>query len=104
MTALLQVEGLGKRFGGFVALDGIQLEVKEGEIISLVGANGAGKTTLVRTISGFLKPKRGSIPPLIPKSMSPVPRRSRASAPCAPLCWRMRRRSSFILDLYSLNG
>ena len=36
MTALLQVEGLGKRFGGFVALDGIQLEVKEGERLGLI--------------------------------------------------------------------
>jgi branched-chain amino acid transport system ATP-binding protein len=46
-TPLLQVEGLGKRFGGFVALDGIELSVAEGERVGLIGPNGSGKSTLV---------------------------------------------------------
>ena len=61
MTALLQVEGLGKRFGGFVALDGIQLEVKEGERLGLIGPNGAGKSTLVNCICGTLQNEMGSV-------------------------------------------
>ena len=61
MTALLQVEGLGKRFGGFVALDGIQLEVKEGERLGLIGPNGSGKSTLVNCICGTLQNEMGSV-------------------------------------------
>ena len=61
MTGLLQVEGLGKRFGGFVALDGIQLEVKEGERLGLIGPNGSGKSTLVNCICGTLQNEMGSV-------------------------------------------
>src|SRR5439155_21824170 len=45
MTALLEVSGLKKSFGGLAALDGLNLEVNEGEIVSVIGPNGAGKTT-----------------------------------------------------------
>ncbi len=48
-------------YGASSALKGISLEVKDGEIVTLLGANGAGKTTLLRTISGLLKPKKGTI-------------------------------------------
>jgi len=58
---LLAVKDIDVYYGDVQILNKISLEVKEGEIVSLVGANGAGKTTLVRTISGFLKPKRGTI-------------------------------------------
>jgi len=61
MTGLLQVDGLGKRFGGFVALDGIQLEVKEGERLGLIGPNGSGKSTLVNCICGTLQNEMGSV-------------------------------------------
>ncbi|TMJ26641.1 MAG: ATP-binding cassette domain-containing protein, partial [Alphaproteobacteria bacterium] len=44
---LLEVAGLSKRFGGFVALDGIDLAVSEGERVGLIGPNGSGKSTLV---------------------------------------------------------
>lgn len=61
MSALLQVAGLGKRFGGFVALDGIELEVKEGERLGLIGPNGSGKSTLVNCICGTLQNETGSV-------------------------------------------
>jgi branched-chain amino acid transport system ATP-binding protein len=55
MSALLHVEGLSKRFGGFVALDGIELEVQDGERLGLIGPNGSGKSTLVNCICGTLQ-------------------------------------------------
>lgn len=61
MTALLHVEGLGKRFGGFVALDGIELEVQDGERLGLIGPNGSGKSTLVNCICGTLQNEAGSV-------------------------------------------
>jgi branched-chain amino acid transport system ATP-binding protein len=61
MSALLNIEGLGKRFGGFVALDQIDLEVKEGERLGLIGPNGSGKSTLVNCICGTLRNDMGSV-------------------------------------------
>jgi branched-chain amino acid transport system ATP-binding protein len=58
---MLIVKNLTKRFGGFTAVDNVNLEIKEGEIISIIGTNGAGKTTLVNMISGYLKPDSGTI-------------------------------------------
>ena len=52
--ALLEVAGLSKRFGGFVALDGIDLAVTAGERVGLIGPNGSGKSTLVNCICGTL--------------------------------------------------
>jgi len=61
MTALLQVKGLGKRFGGFVALDGIDLDVAEGQRLGLIGPNGSGKSTLVNCLCGTLANETGSV-------------------------------------------
>jgi branched-chain amino acid transport system ATP-binding protein len=61
MTALLQIQGLGKRFGGFVALDSIELEVRDGERLGLIGPNGSGKSTLVNCICGTLRNETGSV-------------------------------------------
>jgi len=61
MTALLHIEGLGKRFGGFVALEGIELEVQDGERLGLIGPNGSGKSTLVNCICGTLQNEMGSV-------------------------------------------
>jgi branched-chain amino acid transport system ATP-binding protein len=58
---LLEVQGLGKRFGGFVALDGIDLAVQEGERVGLIGPNGSGKSTLVNCICGTLTNEAGSV-------------------------------------------
>ena len=59
--AVLQIQGLTRRFGGLTAVDGFDAVVKEGEIVSLVGPNGAGKTTVFNLISGVLRPTAGSI-------------------------------------------
>ena len=62
MTApLLHVEQLSKRFGGFVALDTVDLEVAEGERLGLIGPNGSGKSTLVNCITGTLHNEAGSV-------------------------------------------
>jgi branched-chain amino acid transport system ATP-binding protein len=61
MTSLLEVDNLGKRFGGFVALDGISLAVPAGERIGLIGPNGSGKSTLVNCICGTLQNETGAV-------------------------------------------
>ncbi len=61
MTALLRVEGLGKRFGGFVALEAIDLDVRQGERLGLIGPNGSGKSTLVNCICGTLRNEIGRV-------------------------------------------
>jgi len=59
--ALLTVSGLGKRFGGFVALADIELEVQKGERLGLIGPNGSGKSTLVNCLCGTLRNDSGSV-------------------------------------------
>jgi len=59
--SLLKVENLHTYYGRVHALKGISLEVEEGQIVTLIGANGAGKSTTLRTISGLLRPREGSI-------------------------------------------
>jgi len=61
MSALLHVDNIGKRFGGFVALDGIDLEVQPGERLGLIGPNGSGKSTLVNCICGTLQNETGTV-------------------------------------------
>ena len=59
--ALLEVAGLSKRFGGFVALDRVTVQVKAGERFGLIGPNGSGKTTLINCVSGALSADGGRI-------------------------------------------
>ena len=58
---MLKVENINVYYGAIHALKGISVEVKEGEIVTLIGANGAGKSTILRTISGLLRAKTGDI-------------------------------------------
>jgi branched-chain amino acid transport system ATP-binding protein len=58
---MLTVDNLKKHFGFVRAVDDINLKIREGEIVSIIGTNGAGKTTLVNLISGYLKPDGGRI-------------------------------------------
>jgi len=59
--AMLEIENLVVNYGVITALHGISLKIRQGEIVTLIGANGAGKTTTLRTVSGLLRPKSGTI-------------------------------------------
>jgi len=59
--ALLELEKVTKRFGGLVAVDGISLEIKQGQFVGIVGPNGSGKTTLFNCISGVFFPEEGQV-------------------------------------------
>jgi branched-chain amino acid transport system ATP-binding protein len=58
---LLEVEGLTRRFGGLVAVDGLDMHVESGEVVGLIGPNGAGKTTAFNLLTGFIKPTGGRV-------------------------------------------
>jgi branched-chain amino acid transport system ATP-binding protein len=59
--ALLELRKLTRRFGGVRAVTGLDLEVREGEILGLIGPNGAGKTTVFNLVTGFIRPTGGEI-------------------------------------------
>ena len=59
--ALLEVKGLEVYYGVIQALKGIDFEVNEGEIVTLIGANGAGKTTTMQSVIGLIPPKAGTV-------------------------------------------
>ena len=59
--ALLEIEGLTTSYGAIRALDDVSLDAGQATITAVLGANGAGKTTLLRTISGLVRPERGSV-------------------------------------------
>ncbi|HEX2333276.1 MAG TPA: ABC transporter ATP-binding protein [Burkholderiales bacterium] len=61
MASLLEVKNLSKHFGGFTALNGVSLEITQGERFGLIGPNGSGKTTLINCISGALRNESGQI-------------------------------------------
>lgn len=58
---VLRVDNLDLRFGGMMALSGVSLEVKDGEILAIIGPNGAGKTCTLNCINGFYRPQRGEV-------------------------------------------
>jgi branched-chain amino acid transport system ATP-binding protein len=61
MTAVLEVRGLSKRFGGVSAVDDVSFDVREGEILGIIGPNGSGKSTLFNCILGQLQPTEGEV-------------------------------------------
>jgi branched-chain amino acid transport system ATP-binding protein len=61
MAALLELRGVWKRFGGLTVIEGLDLDVQEGEIVSVIGPNGAGKTTLFNLVTGIYEPDEGEI-------------------------------------------
>ncbi len=61
MGAVLEIRDMGIRFGGLVALDGVNVDVPEWEIVGLIGPNGAGKTTLFNCVMGLYQPNSGSV-------------------------------------------
>ncbi|HVA86122.1 MAG TPA: ATP-binding cassette domain-containing protein, partial [Candidatus Saccharimonadales bacterium] len=60
-TPILRLTNVHSYYGNIHALKGIDIEVHPGEIVTLIGANGAGKTTTLKTISGLMHPREGSI-------------------------------------------
>lgn len=58
---MLRVDDLDLRFGGMMALSGVSLEVRDGEILAIIGPNGAGKTCTLNCINGFYRPQRGEV-------------------------------------------
>ena len=61
MNSMLKIEDINVFYGAIHAIKGVFLEINQGEIVTLIGANGAGKSTILRTVSGLLKPKEGTI-------------------------------------------
>ena len=60
-AGLLELRGIRKRFGGVIALDGVDFELRAGEIHALLGENGAGKSTLINILGGIHHPDAGEI-------------------------------------------
>jgi len=60
MVDTIEVAGLTKRYGNFVAVDHINFDVKEGEIFGFLGPNGAGKTTTMKMLTGLTRPTSGT--------------------------------------------
>ena len=58
---MLIIKNLSVYYGAIRALDGVSLEVNEGEIVTMIGANGAGKSTTIRSISGLVRPRSGEV-------------------------------------------
>jgi branched-chain amino acid transport system ATP-binding protein len=69
---MLTVDNIEVYYGAIQALHGVSFEVKEGEIVTLIGANGAGKSTSLKTVSGLLRPKTGTVK-FIEKDITKVP-------------------------------
>ena len=61
MSAILEIKGLRKQFGGVTALAGVDLAIEEGEILGVVGPNGSGKTTLFNVVTGVHRPSGGNV-------------------------------------------
>ena len=74
---ILRLRGVGRRFGGVVAVSGVDLDVRRGERRAILGPNGAGKTTLFNLISGEFPPSAGTVE-LFGEDVTALPARKRA--------------------------
>ena len=90
--AMLDVRGVTKRFGGVQALGGVDLDVREGEILGLVGPNGSGKSTLINVVSGHY-PLTGGTRRGRRRARSAACRRTRSPAAASRAPTRSRGRS-----------
>ena len=61
MNSLLKIQNVSKSFGGFTALNGVSLDIAQGERFGLIGPNGSGKTTLINCVAGSLRNESGQI-------------------------------------------
>ena len=82
---ILEVKGVGKRFGGLQALSDVNLSIAENSVHAIIGPNGAGKSTLVKTIYGLVKPDAGRMTLLGQPFQPAEPRAARAQR------WRQHR-------------
>ena len=82
MMPLLHVDGIAKRFGPTVALDGVSFALQAGQVHALIGENGAGKSTLMNVLAGALQPDAGTIQ--IAGAVPSVVRRTTRAAPGSP--------------------
>jgi putative spermidine/putrescine transport system ATP-binding protein len=57
----ISIRGISKQYGGFIALDGVDLEIESGEFVTLLGPSGSGKTTLLMVLAGFIRPDGGTL-------------------------------------------
>jgi len=87
--ALLEVDAISKRFGVFLALDRVSLQVRAGERLGLIGPNGSGKTTLINCVSGALPTDGGRIL-FEGRDITALPA---TSAPASASCGAFRSRS-----------
>ncbi|MGZ8626126.1 MAG: ATP-binding cassette domain-containing protein, partial [Actinomycetota bacterium] len=60
-AAMLELRGVAKHFGGLSALSGLDMQVREGEIVSVIGPNGAGKSTMFNVVTGLYGPDEGEV-------------------------------------------
>ena len=58
---MISVKNVTKKYGNFIAVEGINFQIEEGEIIGLLGPNGAGKSTTMNMITGYIEPSEGEI-------------------------------------------
>ena len=85
----IEVEGISKRFGDFVALEDVSLEVPEGGLTALLGPSGSGKSTLLRIIAGLEQPDQGVVR-IADQDVTARVRRTAASASCSSTTPRSR--------------
>ena len=102
MSALLELEGVTRRFGGLNAVEGVSFSVAQGEIVGLIGPNGAGRTTLINVITGVHPASSGRVrfdgqdithrrPHQIARGRRPCGRRHAVRQPLRSRCGRWRR-------------